>query len=138
MAKRHVFCKKTKIGNKREFDLSKCSCYRLEKNFGGILKPYWRDENFWICPRHLPALKIPSHIQNCWFSGCSSKRPSPNETTTLKKGCKKNTRAQLCAWFQCNKGSNGTRAFARKNSKYCSRDCSNRNARWRHKNRDSD
>ena len=37
--------------------------------------------------------------------------------------------------FKCEKGENGKRAKVRSNSKYCSRDCSNRNARWRHKQR---
>ena len=36
---------------------------------------------------------------------------------------------QLCAWKDCGKP-------ARPNSKYCSRNCSNKNARWRHRPRD--
>ena len=41
----------------------------------------------------------------------------------------------LCAWQFCDKGAGGGRAIRRKGSKYCSRDCSNKNARWRHKQR---
>lgn len=37
----------------------------------------------------------------------------------------------ICAWKDCVK-------TARPNSKYCSRNCSNKNARWRHRQRSSD
>lgn len=37
----------------------------------------------------------------------------------------------LCAWEDCEKGPQGGPAMTRRNSKYCSRDCSNKNARWR-------
>ena len=42
----------------------------------------------------------------------------------------------ICAWVFCTKGSGGVPASKRENSKYCSRDCSNRNARhrWKKKN----
>tara|TARA_Y100000310_G_scaffold338820_1_gene429580 strand:+ start:1825 stop:2238 length:414 start_codon:yes stop_codon:yes gene_type:complete len=40
-----------------------------------------------------------------------------------------------CGWVTCDKGPKNTRALSRPNSKYCSRDCSNRNARDRHKRR---
>jgi len=38
---------------------------------------------------------------------------------------------RLCNWKDCNKDS-GSRRRARANSKYCSRDCSNKNARYRY------
>ena len=38
---------------------------------------------------------------------------------------------RLCSWKDCNKD-NGSRRKARTNSKYCSRDCSNKNARYRY------
>jgi len=41
----------------------------------------------------------------------------------------------LCAWKECNKGQNGDPAPPRSKSIYCSRDCSNKNARLRHRNR---
>ena len=116
--------------------------------------PYWRDENQWVCPEHLPSVKIPAHIEQCWFAGCVSKRPSfesrpspiPVTTNFLdldltampvepKPSPDVVKDAKLCAWMECSKGVGGGRAPARKNSKYCSRDCSNRFARWRHKNR---
>ena len=42
---------------------------------------------------------------------------------------------ERCTWHQCDKGAAGGPAVRRKGSKYCSRDCSNKNARWRHKKR---
>ena len=116
--------------------------------------PYWRDENQWVCPEHLPSVKIPAHIDQCWFAGCTSSRPSmdsrpvpvsipsfadldlaPLSKDEVPRGREPVKEQALCAWMECNKGASGGRAFARKNSKYCSRDCSNRFARWRHKNR---
>ena len=44
----------------------------------------------------------------------------------------------FCAWHNCTRGPNGGRAIRRKNSKYCSRACSNANARWRFKQRKKD
>jgi hypothetical protein len=45
--------------------------------------------------------------------------------------------SEECTWHQCDKGAAGSPAVRRKGSKYCSRDCSNKNARWRHKKRKS-
>ena len=45
---------------------------------------------------------------------------------------------ELCAWHNCTRGPGGGRAVRRKNSKYCSRACSNANARWRFKQRKKD
>jgi len=41
----------------------------------------------------------------------------------------------LCAWEECDNGLNEKPAPTRSKSKYCSRDCSNKNARFRHKSR---
>ena len=48
--------------------------------------------------------------------------------------------SNACSWHACTRGQGGGRAAARKNSKYCSRACSNANARWRfkHRNREDD
>lgn len=45
---------------------------------------------------------------------------------------------ELCAWHNCTRGPANGRAVRRKNSKYCSRACSNANARWRFKQRKKD
>jgi hypothetical protein len=42
---------------------------------------------------------------------------------------------ELCAWINCEKGPDAGRAPRRKNSKYCSRQCSNKNARSRFRSR---
>jgi hypothetical protein len=113
---------------------------------------YWKSEREWVCPKHLPSVKLPSNIEKCFFSGCSSLRPQnrPGNSSSVQKRViikppsrvkEKNIDAldkksvKVCAWFKCDKGSNMIRATVRSNSKYCSRDCSNRNARWRHKQR---
>ena len=38
-------------------------------------KPYWKDSKSWICPKHLPSVSIPAHIDKCWYAGCTSQRP---------------------------------------------------------------
>ena len=113
--------------------------------------PYWKSEREWVCPKHLPSVKLPANVSRCFFSGCSSIRPEKSQeniketvkcrvvspTPPMKKSIEPSVEEEgmVCAWFKCTKGVNGTRAKVRPNSKYCSRDCSNRNARWRHKQR---
>ena len=60
-------------------------------------------------------------------SGASS-RPAAAEQAAVSED-------QLCAWINCDKGVGGGRALRRKNSKYCSRQCSNKNARYRFRSR---
>ena len=114
---------------------------------------YWKNENEWVCPKHLPSVKLPANVDKCFFSGCYSlrpknrpgnsgttvPRPSPSfMTSAMHRSSKPHVEIEegnLCAWFKCEKGLNETRSTIRSNSKYCSRDCSNRNARWRHKQR---
>ena len=101
---------------------------------------YWKNENEWMCPKHLPSVKLPASVDKCFFSGCPSVRPPNrpgNSTTPVKRKVKvfaaapkprapkpqvEVEEANLCAWFKCQKGPNGTRATIRPNSKYCSRD----------------
>ena len=58
----------------------------------------------------------------------SSTAPKDSTPLTVERN------PSLCAWFKCDKD-NGKPAKARNQSKYCSRDCSNRNARYRMKQR---
>ena len=67
--------------------------------------------------------------------------PPKEQTKKAKKSTTKESKVltaernpTLCAWFKCDKD-NGKPAKARNQSKYCSRDCSNRNARYRMKQR---
>lgn len=131
-------------------------------------KPYWKNKQFWICPKHLPSVRLPASIAACWYAGCSSRRPQAAADTTSRparpqarttSSGRKRTRSTIsnstptsevnvtptttsvtqesCAWIECDKGPNGTRNVARKRSKYCSRDCSNRNARANYNARSS-
>jgi len=38
-------------------------------------KPYWKNKNFWVCPKHLPSVRIPKMVSLCYFANCSSVRP---------------------------------------------------------------
>ena len=39
------------------------------------LKPYWKNKNYWVCPKHLPSVRIPKVVSTCYFSNCTSVRP---------------------------------------------------------------
>ena len=145
--------------------------------------PYWKNETTWICPNHLPSVKIPANVECCFYVNCTSKRPErlssedckhlwlprprhpvdrhehllrpleqppvrPKKPVALlphRQHLPQHLRPQQMSQFtmpwarsfvhglKCDKGENGGRAVTRSRSKYCSRDCSNRNARWRHK-----
>lgn len=41
-------------------------------------KPYWIDEDHWICPKHLQTTKFSKHFESCTYLRCTSKRP-PNK-----------------------------------------------------------
>ena len=55
-------------------------------------------------------------------------KPRASKDTKKPAGAAAEPGAEVCAWPGCGKA-------ARKNSKYCSRACSNKNARHRHKMR---
>lgn len=83
-------------------------------------KPYWKDDNRWVCPKHLPSVKIPSSVSTCWFSNCSSVRPPLEKPKPIEV-----QETALCSYHLCKKGDRGGRAPRRKNSKYCSVLCKN-------------
>ena len=72
-------------------------------------------------PKPAPAKKAPAK---------AAKAASPTKASTAKKVPAKAAEpavgAETCAWPSCDNA-------RRKNSKYCSRACSNKNARYRHK-----
>jgi len=122
--------------------------------------PYWRSHKEWVCQRHLPSTRLPAGCKICWYGGCPSVRPpmaerpsektekpkakepiwtgglkiEPRRTPTVKESNPRRTRIAAkfanttCAWKECDEQ-------AREKSVYCSRNCSNKNARWRHKQR---
>ena len=92
----------------------------------GREKSRWLNLDEWVCPNHIPSPRYPIKLEKCWYLNCEQRppmveRPVPN--------------TDICAWHMCDKGFDGKGAFSRENSKYCSRDCSNKNARYRHKTR---
>lgn len=121
---------------------------------------YWKDSTTWICSKHLPSIEVPSSMGACPFVGCDSIRPrhgrptptegstsetpvtqassttsspTPSVTRAKKKAPTPVPAVELCNWFKCDKGENGDPAPSRPRSKYCSKDCSNKNARHRYK-----
>ena len=108
-------------------------------------KPFWVDENTWYCPNHLPGVRLPAGLDSCWYNNCRSERPAmemrpaapepvlastPKPTPEIKPQCipQSDLGVAKCAWHECNEP-------ASKKSKYCSRNCSNKNARARYKAR---
>jgi len=98
----------------------------------------WKDHDHWSCLGHVPPILLPASATRCWMVGCST-RPSeelrpeelPEEPEPLPMTAGAVTYIGLpgterCAYEAC-------RNAAREGSKYCSRACSNRNARKRHK-----
>jgi hypothetical protein len=110
------------------------------------MKQKWIDANTWACMQHVPAARIPANGEKCWF--CKAQRPALPEGQKLPPRMKfsdaparplpkkvkpsftsvaeTSTVPSKCAWHECVK-------TAAANSKYCSRNCSNKNARARHK-----
>ena len=110
------------------------------------MKQKWIDTNTWACLQHIPAAKLPANCEKCWF--CKAPRPPLAEGQKLPPRMKFSDAPALplpkkvkpsftsvaetsevrpkCAWHECVK-------TAAPNSKYCSRNCSNKNARSRHK-----
>lgn len=114
--------------------------------------PRWITHETWVCFRHIPMAKIPAVQKTCWY--CKDDQPSiygqpdappkpkkvvskanlklvPKETapkieakseTTSEKPLK--LVVERCSWTGCQNK-------AAENSKYCSRQCSNKNARAR-------
>jgi len=110
----------------------------------------WIDSSTWGCMSHVPMPRLPANCAKCWF--CGQPRPPLADGQVLPPFVKPETTKALhlpnrkvkkvkpsfisvaetsevrpkCAWHDCVK-------TAAANSKYCSRNCSNKNARARHK-----
>lgn len=104
-------------------------------------KALWKDHDHWQCLAHVPPIKLPASAARCWMVGCSvrpseSERPeeviappAPVALATVKVlAVAPAAGVEKCAYPACSNA-------ARDGSKYCSRACSNRNARKRHKER---
>lgn len=93
-------------------------------------QPRWISYDTWACFRHIPAAKIPATAATCWY--CVDERPLPEFRPPPPERAYGQPRDQImpvmsgetCAWEGCK---NPTTM----QSKYCSRKCSNNNARAR-------
>ena len=97
-------------------------------------KSRWVDAETWACLRHAPSLVLPTSQKRCWL--CKNLRPEltckPVKTEESSKPLKKeeNSKPEVitCDLEDClNSPVSG--------SKYCSRNCSNKNARKRYNRR---
>lgn len=122
-----------------------------------ILRPdaSWLDDDTWACHLHLRSVKLPRHVERCiYHTRCGGVRPDrfhfpaprpapvpqpPVEQAVEPEATQAAPRepeapappaaeAETCAWEGCEEP-------ARESSKYCSRRCSNKNARARYKAR---
>lgn len=108
----------------------------------------WRNRDTWQCNNHLPVVRYPAGVQTCWYWGCKSSRPiegmrpgpvervvevkpAPVRKPAARPVPAVDSEIEICAWHECE----GVR---RKNSKYCSRECSNKNARARYRRKKND
>ncbi len=100
------------------------------------MKPriYWDSARIWVCARHMRGVRLPAEATSCYYHKCDSTRPSMSERPEPSAEPEpvapivRAPRLRACDWTQC-------REPARPGSKYCSRRCSNRNARQRHRKR---
>lgn len=107
----------------------------------------WISDDKWACLKHTPSLQLPESQLKCWL--CGDERPEmssiqvkfnrapletvPNITIGFNEptDSKRNeyfSKLNFCEWGDCLE-------LSRPNSKYCSRDCSNKNARKRYVDR---
>lgn len=98
------------------------------------MKSYWRSSDIWLCPNHFPSAKHHRLAARCSYSNCSEKRPVYVKKESLKI---REINNDPCAWVRCGRGVDGSHALRRQNSKYCSIQCKNDNARHRYRVRKS-
>jgi hypothetical protein len=97
------------------------------------VKSRWKNHGQWQCMHHVPPITLPASSVRCWMVGCSLRpsdetRPEEVPEVEMTNVVAFNSGSEPCAYANCSN-------MAREGSKYCSRTCSNRNARKRHKER---
>ena len=101
---------------------------------GPKLDSIWLTEEIWLCRSHMTFVRLPAVAESCWYAGCCSKRPPKSRVVAKRQVRSAVIRSvspeeaapqKRCAWKTCSEP-------ARPRSKYCSRTCSNRNARARY------
>jgi len=95
-------------------------------------KTSWVSYDFWVCTQHMGGVRLPAPATECYYRGCDSVRPDPEHRPEpapepVEIPLRSNI-VDTCDWHSCHD-------IARPGSKYCSRRCSNRNARQRHRKR---
>ena len=103
--------------------------------------PYWYDEDTWVCPMHMCSVRLPKSAEACYYAGCASVQPAYDGNVVRPKAeqakmapavveapAPAKPAVETCEWHSCAKP-------VRVGSKYCSRECSNRNARARYRAR---
>lgn len=97
--------------------------------------PIWKNHRAWLCLDHVPPISLPASATKCWMRGCTAHRPDlearPEEEILPVPALAAAEGGERCAWEGCAHA-------AREGSKYCSRRCSNRNARKRFRERGRD
>jgi hypothetical protein len=43
--------------------------------------PFWKDQEKWVCPHHVPMVYLPAVAQKCWYYKCTSERPEGRPVT---------------------------------------------------------
>jgi hypothetical protein len=101
-------------------------------------RPKWISQDTWVCFKHIPMAKIPAAAKICWY--CKDAQPdsssAPPSQPTPRHRPVGNVVAGApgkgpCAWPGCSNTASSI-------SKYCSRQCSNKNARARAADRKSE
>lgn len=97
----------------------------------------WVDHHHWNCPNHLGGLRLPANVATCYYVNCKTSRPGMEvrpeyvEPEPPPAPIRPANAPTPCAYHLCNE-------TARPGSKYCSRRCSNRNARYLYRKRKRD
>lgn len=93
---------------------------------------YWKDHDTWVCSTHLPPVQLPASLERCYMVDCAP-RPDmagrPDKVEVVEETPE--PEVAVCAYELCAEP-------AREGSKYCSKRCSNRNARRAYKRRQAE
>lgn len=105
-----------------------------------MAKTYWKNGERWCCAGHFPHAVHHRLSPRCSYTNCQSSRPPMENcpSSDFKKPLLKIVESKpeyICSWTKCKRGPNGSHGIQRKNSKYCSVQCKNDNARHRFKMR---
>ena len=103
------------------------------------LEPIWLTDDIWLCRSHMTFVRLPASADQCWYARCSTRPPRSKRLrkSELRDAVRESATPRTvpdvdqCTWKSCQKP-------ARPRSKYCSRECSNKNARARYSAKSKD